>query len=137
MHTAAAAAATAGGSAANTGGAVGKQQCEQRGCSAEHLREQQQQQQAMDNSSSAAGCSSCAAPAVATITLHISSRRGCVQAAHAGLLTGPCFVWCFCCPAQVKSLRKLSHPSVVKLKEVIRENDELFFVFEYLVSVLQ
>jgi hypothetical protein len=36
--------------------------------------------------------------------------------------------------AQVKSLRKLSHPSVVKLKEVIRENDELFFVFEYLVS---
>eukprot|EP00878_Enallax_costatus_P047368 GHUV01057950.1.p1 GENE.GHUV01057950.1~~GHUV01057950.1.p1 ORF type:complete len:107 (-),score=24.62 GHUV01057950.1:61-381(-) len=35
---------------------------------------------------------------------------------------------------EVKSLRKLSHPSVVKLKEVIRENDELFFVFEYLVS---
>lgn len=37
---------------------------------------------------------------------------------------------------EVKSLRKLSHPSVVKLKEVIRENDELFFVFEYLVSRL-
>ena len=35
---------------------------------------------------------------------------------------------------EVKSLRKLNHPSVVKLKEVIRENDELFFVFEYLVS---
>lgn len=35
---------------------------------------------------------------------------------------------------EVKSLRKLSHPSVVKLKEVIRENDELFFVFEYLVG---
>eukprot|EP00882_Tetradesmus_deserticola_P019934 GHRQ01021485.1.p2 GENE.GHRQ01021485.1~~GHRQ01021485.1.p2 ORF type:complete len:107 (+),score=46.68 GHRQ01021485.1:815-1135(+) len=34
---------------------------------------------------------------------------------------------------EVRSLRKLSHPSVVKLKEVIRENDELFFVFEYLV----
>lgn len=34
---------------------------------------------------------------------------------------------------QVKSLRKLNHPSVVKLREVIRENDELFFVFEYLV----
>ncbi|KAF6258871.1 kinase-like domain-containing protein [Scenedesmus sp. NREL 46B-D3] len=33
---------------------------------------------------------------------------------------------------EVRSLRKLSHPSVVKLKEVIRENDELFFVFEYL-----
>jgi serine/threonine protein kinase len=35
---------------------------------------------------------------------------------------------------EVRSLRKLSHPSVVKLKEVIRENDELFFVFEYLVG---
>ena len=37
---------------------------------------------------------------------------------------------------EVKSLRKLNHPCVVKLKEVIRENDELFFVFEYLVSPL-
>ena len=36
---------------------------------------------------------------------------------------------------EVKSLRKLNHPCVVKLKEVIRENDELFFVFEYLVSL--
>jgi hypothetical protein len=35
---------------------------------------------------------------------------------------------------QVKSLRRLSHPHVVKLKEVIRENDELFFVFEFLVG---
>lgn len=33
---------------------------------------------------------------------------------------------------EVKSLRKLNHPCVVKLKEVIRENDELFFVFEFL-----
>lgn len=33
---------------------------------------------------------------------------------------------------EVKSLRKLNHPSIVKLKEVIRENDELFFVFEFL-----
>ena len=33
---------------------------------------------------------------------------------------------------EVRSLRKLSHPNIVKLKEVIRENDELFFVFEYL-----
>ena len=33
---------------------------------------------------------------------------------------------------EVKSLRKLNHPNVVKLKEVIRENDELFFVFEHL-----
>jgi protein kinase len=33
---------------------------------------------------------------------------------------------------EVKSLRKLNHPNIVKLKEVIRENDELFFVFEYM-----
>ncbi len=34
---------------------------------------------------------------------------------------------------QVRSLRKLHHPCIVQLKEVIRENDELFFVFEYMV----
>eukprot|EP00898_Chlorokybus_atmophyticus_P005739 jgi/Chlat1/6166/Chrsp41S09035 len=33
---------------------------------------------------------------------------------------------------EVKSLRKLNHPNVVKLKEVIRENDELYFVFEFM-----
>ena len=33
---------------------------------------------------------------------------------------------------EVKSLRKMNHPCIVKLKEVIRENDELFFVFEFL-----
>ncbi|KAL5550831.1 hypothetical protein UlMin_001007 [Ulmus minor] len=33
---------------------------------------------------------------------------------------------------EVKSLRKMSHPNVVKLKEVIRENDILYFVFEYM-----
>ncbi|AWP03729.1 putative serine/threonine-protein kinase MAK-like [Scophthalmus maximus] len=33
---------------------------------------------------------------------------------------------------EVKSLKKLSHANVVKLKEVIRENDRLFFVFEYM-----
>mmetsp|Transcript_31217 Transcript_31217/g.101806 ORF Transcript_31217/g.101806 Transcript_31217/m.101806 type:complete len:518 (-) Transcript_31217:28-1581(-) len=33
---------------------------------------------------------------------------------------------------EVKSLRKLNHPNIIKLKEVIRENDELFFVFEYM-----
>eukprot|EP00467_Chlorarachnion_reptans_P011403 CAMPEP_0114514526 /NCGR_PEP_ID=MMETSP0109-20121206/16202_1 /TAXON_ID=29199 /ORGANISM="Chlorarachnion reptans, Strain CCCM449" /LENGTH=733 /DNA_ID=CAMNT_0001694575 /DNA_START=182 /DNA_END=2384 /DNA_ORIENTATION=+ len=31
---------------------------------------------------------------------------------------------------EVQSLKKLSHPNIVKLKEVIRERDELFFVFE-------
>lgn len=33
---------------------------------------------------------------------------------------------------EVKSLKKLSHPNIVKLKEVIRENNELFFVFEFM-----
>ncbi|XP_001633210.2 serine/threonine-protein kinase MAK [Nematostella vectensis] len=33
---------------------------------------------------------------------------------------------------EVKSLRKLSHTNIVKLKEVIRENDHLYFVFEYM-----
>ncbi|KAH9104613.1 hypothetical protein LEN26_014978 [Aphanomyces euteiches] len=33
---------------------------------------------------------------------------------------------------EVKSLKKLNHPNIIKLKEVIRENDELFFVFEYM-----
>lgn len=32
----------------------------------------------------------------------------------------------------VQSLKKLNHPNVIKLKEVIRENDHLFFVFEYM-----
>jgi male germ cell-associated kinase len=35
-------------------------------------------------------------------------------------------------PATSQSLKKLNHPNIVKLKEVIRENDELFFVFEYM-----
>ncbi|XP_018906116.1 serine/threonine-protein kinase ICK isoform X3 [Bemisia tabaci] len=33
---------------------------------------------------------------------------------------------------EVKSLKKLSHANLVKLKEVIRENDTLYFVFEYM-----
>ncbi|XP_053569075.1 serine/threonine-protein kinase MAK isoform X2 [Bombina bombina] len=33
---------------------------------------------------------------------------------------------------EVKSLQKLNHANVVKLKEVIRENDQLYFVFEYM-----
>jgi hypothetical protein len=37
---------------------------------------------------------------------------------------------------QVRSLRKLHHPCIVQLKEVIRENDELFFVFEYMVRAV-
>ncbi|KAL0329871.1 UNVERIFIED_CONTAM: Cyclin-dependent kinase F-4 [Sesamum radiatum] len=33
---------------------------------------------------------------------------------------------------EVKSLRKMNHPNIVKLKEVIREHDVLYFVFEYM-----
>lgn len=32
----------------------------------------------------------------------------------------------------LQSLKKLSHQNVVKLKEVIRENETLFFVFEHM-----
>ncbi|CAJ0930188.1 unnamed protein product, partial [Mesorhabditis belari] len=33
---------------------------------------------------------------------------------------------------EVKSLKKLSHPNIIKLREVIRENDILYFVFEFM-----
>jgi serine/threonine protein kinase len=33
---------------------------------------------------------------------------------------------------EIKSLRKLSHTNVIKLKEVIRVKDELNFVFDFL-----
>lgn len=40
---------------------------------------------------------------------------------------------CVCvCVYIIQSLKKLSHPNIVKLKEVIRENDTLYFVFEYM-----
>jgi len=29
-------------------------------------------------------------------------------------------------------LRKLNHVNIVKLKEVVRENNKLYFVFEYM-----
>lgn len=32
---------------------------------------------------------------------------------------------------EIKSLRKLNHPNIVKLKEVIRVRNELFLIFEY------
>lgn len=32
----------------------------------------------------------------------------------------------------LQSLRKLNHGNIIKLREVIRENNELFFVFEYM-----
>ena len=37
---------------------------------------------------------------------------------------------------EVKSLKRLNHPNIVKLKEVIRENDELYFIFEYMLENL-
>ncbi|KAI5070883.1 hypothetical protein GOP47_0013134 [Adiantum capillus-veneris] len=33
---------------------------------------------------------------------------------------------------EVKSLQKLSHPNIIKLREVIRERDHLYFIFEYM-----
>ncbi|CAL5224538.1 g7237 [Coccomyxa viridis] len=33
---------------------------------------------------------------------------------------------------EVLALRKLKHPAIVKLKEVIREHDEVFLIFEYM-----
>lgn len=33
---------------------------------------------------------------------------------------------------EVKSLRKLNHHNVVKLKEVIRQKDSLYMVFEFM-----
>lgn len=33
-----------------------------------------------------------------------------------------------------QALKKLSHPNIVKLKEVIRENDYLYMVFEFMES---
>ncbi|KMZ74924.1 Cyclin-dependent kinase F-4 [Zostera marina] len=33
---------------------------------------------------------------------------------------------------EVKSLRRMNHANIVKLKEVIRENDILYFIFEYM-----
>ncbi len=33
---------------------------------------------------------------------------------------------------EVQALKQCSHTSIIKLREVIRENDELFFVFEYM-----
>lgn len=35
-------------------------------------------------------------------------------------------------PFLLQCLKKLSHANIVKLKEVIRENDTLYFVFEYM-----
>ncbi|XP_042427220.1 cyclin-dependent kinase F-3-like [Zingiber officinale] len=33
---------------------------------------------------------------------------------------------------EAKSLRKLNHPNIVKLKEIVRQNHELFFIFEHM-----
>ncbi|GMH20398.1 hypothetical protein Nepgr_022239 [Nepenthes gracilis] len=43
------------------------------------------------------------------------------------------YFWEECmCLREVKALRKLCHPNIIKLKEVVRENNELFFIFEYM-----
>jgi protein kinase len=33
---------------------------------------------------------------------------------------------------EVKSLRKLAHPNIIKLKEVLKIQNELYLVFEYM-----
>ncbi|KAL8496178.1 hypothetical protein ACS0TY_020045 [Phlomoides rotata] len=33
---------------------------------------------------------------------------------------------------EVKALRKVNHPNVIKLREIVRQNNELFFIFEYM-----
>jgi len=33
---------------------------------------------------------------------------------------------------EIKALRKLNHPNIVKMKEVIRVNNDLYLVFEYM-----
>ena len=47
---------------------------------------------------------------------------------------GPWILGRFECMAlrEIKSLRKLNQVNIVKLKEVIRVNDDLYFVFEYM-----
>ena len=37
-----------------------------------------------------------------------------------------------CDICMLQSLRKLNHANIVKLKEVVRENDVLYLVFEYM-----
>ena len=36
---------------------------------------------------------------------------------------------------EVLALRKLKHAAIVKLREVIREHDEVFLIFEYMVRI--
>ena len=33
---------------------------------------------------------------------------------------------------EIKALRKLNHPNIIKLKEVIRVNNDLYLVFEHM-----
>lgn len=70
-------------------------------------------------------------------TVHARSFRNLTPTNPQSFLTGlpllPPRSWEECMQLrEVKSLKKLSHPNIVKLKEVIRENDELFFVFEFM-----
>ena len=33
---------------------------------------------------------------------------------------------------EIKTLQKLNHPNIVSLHEIIKQNNELLFVFEYM-----
>ncbi|KAG0476793.1 hypothetical protein HPP92_013634 [Vanilla planifolia] len=37
---------------------------------------------------------------------------------------------------EVKLLQKLNHPNIIKLKEIVKENSELFLIFEHMVRKL-
>lgn len=38
-----------------------------------------------------------------------------------------------CIAFLLQALRKMNHQNIIKLREVVRENNELFFIFEYMV----
>jgi len=37
---------------------------------------------------------------------------------------------------RLQALRKLNHPHIIKLKEIVREHNELFFIFECMVKAI-
>lgn len=52
------------------------------------------------------------------------------------LIINHVFLLIFSWSVFLQALRKLNHPNIIKLKEVVRENNELFFIFEYMVRLL-
>lgn len=65
--------------------------------------------------------------------MYKSSRSEGIVSISASLLLHMFYLPTFVLTIILQSLRKMNHPNIVKLKEVIRENDILYFVFEYMV----